>query len=59
MFDVFPEFPVVDVLKDHIPGLVENPLEDDGAHHDGEREGGRPLEEQVVDLPHQRHLVAD
>lgn len=51
MLDVFPQFPLVEVLEDGVGALIEGALEQHGAQHDGEGESGGAAEERAVRLP--------
>lgn len=48
MLDVFPQFPLVEVLEDGVGALIEGALEQHGAQHDGEGESGGAAEERAV-----------
>lgn len=48
VLDMFPQLPLVDVFVDRVRALIEGALEKQGAHSDGEGEGGGPAEQQGV-----------
>lgn len=58
---MFPQFPLVDVLIDRVCALIQGTLEEQGAHCDGEGEGGSSAEQQGVQTRRdrrQRHVAS-
>lgn len=54
VLDVFPQFPLVDVVVDRVRALIEGALEEYDAHDDGEGEGGVPAKQQGVQFRSKR-----
>jgi len=54
---VFEKFPSVDVLKEVIRALIEDPFKEEGPAHNGEGERGRPLAEGVIEPAQHCHLL--
>uniref|UniRef100_A0A0E9X034 Secreted protein n=1 Tax=Anguilla anguilla TaxID=7936 RepID=A0A0E9X034_ANGAN len=56
VFDVFPQFPAIQMVENSVSCLVEHSLKQDCSHHNGDCERRSPPEKQVVNTLCQRHV---